>query len=69
MQFRTVLDVKVVDVEKRRNPSKHYVSCLPQLDQCPSYLFPSIHLENCNLIHFLAVIERTMAQPVTDDTF
>ncbi|XP_030636563.1 SH3 and PX domain-containing protein 2A [Chanos chanos] len=25
MQFRTVLDVKVVDVEKRRNPSKHYV--------------------------------------------
>lgn len=26
MQFRTVLDVKVVDVEKRRNPSKHYVS-------------------------------------------
>ena len=29
MQFRTVLDVKVVDVEKRRNPSKHYVSELP----------------------------------------
>jgi len=29
MQFRTVLDVKVVDVEKRRNPSKHYVSWLP----------------------------------------
>lgn len=26
MQFRTVLDVKVVDVEKRRSPSKHYVS-------------------------------------------
>lgn len=26
MQFRTVLDVKVVDVEKRRTPSKHYVS-------------------------------------------
>ncbi|XP_036402441.1 SH3 and PX domain-containing protein 2A-like isoform X1 [Megalops cyprinoides] len=25
MQFRTVVDVKVVDVEKRRNPSKHYV--------------------------------------------
>ncbi|XP_076839022.1 SH3 and PX domain-containing protein 2A isoform X5 [Brachyhypopomus gauderio] len=25
MQFRTVLDVKVVDVEKRRHPSKHYV--------------------------------------------
>uniref|UniRef100_A0A1A8P327 SH3 and PX domain-containing protein 2A n=2 Tax=Nothobranchius rachovii TaxID=451742 RepID=A0A1A8P327_9TELE len=25
MQFRTVLDVKVVDVEKRRSPSKHYV--------------------------------------------
>ncbi|KAG5830913.1 hypothetical protein ANANG_G00298280 [Anguilla anguilla] len=25
MQFRTVQDVKVVDVEKRRNPSKHYV--------------------------------------------
>ncbi|XP_026098516.1 SH3 and PX domain-containing protein 2A-like isoform X5 [Carassius auratus] len=25
MQFRTVLDVKVVDVQKRRNPSKHYV--------------------------------------------
>ncbi|XP_049576721.1 SH3 and PX domain-containing protein 2A isoform X1 [Syngnathus scovelli] len=25
MQVRTVLDVKVVDVEKRRNPSKHYV--------------------------------------------
>ncbi|XP_024145697.1 SH3 and PX domain-containing protein 2A isoform X2 [Oryzias melastigma] len=25
MQFRTVLDVKVVDVEKRRTPSKHYV--------------------------------------------
>ncbi|KAK1802822.1 hypothetical protein P4O66_021357 [Electrophorus voltai] len=24
MQFRTVLDVKVVDVEKRRHPSKHY---------------------------------------------
>uniref|UniRef100_A0A672H8U3 SH3 and PX domains 2Aa n=1 Tax=Salarias fasciatus TaxID=181472 RepID=A0A672H8U3_SALFA len=24
-RFRTVLDVKVVDVEKRRNPSKHYV--------------------------------------------
>lgn len=29
MQFRTVLDVKVVDVEKRRNPSKHYVSPRP----------------------------------------
>lgn len=29
MQFRTVLDVKVVDVEKRRNPSKHYVSIPP----------------------------------------
>lgn len=26
MQLRTVLDVKVVDVEKRRHPSKHYVS-------------------------------------------
>ncbi|KAI3352560.1 hypothetical protein L3Q82_005211 [Scortum barcoo] len=26
MQFRTVLDVKVVDVEKRRSPSKHYAS-------------------------------------------
>ncbi|XP_051939719.1 SH3 and PX domain-containing protein 2A isoform X2 [Hippocampus zosterae] len=25
MQVRTVLDVKVVDVEKRRSPSKHYV--------------------------------------------
>ncbi|XP_043992464.1 SH3 and PX domain-containing protein 2A-like [Gambusia affinis] len=25
MQFRTVLDVNVVDVQKRRNPSKHYV--------------------------------------------
>ncbi|XP_053085888.1 SH3 and PX domain-containing protein 2A isoform X5 [Pangasianodon hypophthalmus] len=25
MQLRTVLDVKVVDVEKRRHPSKHYV--------------------------------------------
>uniref|UniRef100_UPI003AAF8B23 SH3 and PX domain-containing protein 2A-like isoform X3 n=1 Tax=Centroberyx gerrardi TaxID=166262 RepID=UPI003AAF8B23 len=25
MQLRTVLDVKVVDVQKRRNPSKHYV--------------------------------------------
>ncbi|XP_024658492.2 SH3 and PX domain-containing protein 2A isoform X3 [Maylandia zebra] len=25
MQLRTVLDVKVVDVEKRRSPSKHYV--------------------------------------------
>ncbi|CAB1312668.1 unnamed protein product [Coregonus sp. 'balchen'] len=25
MQFRTVLEVKVVDVQKRRNPSKHYV--------------------------------------------
>ncbi|XP_056135955.1 SH3 and PX domain-containing protein 2A [Lampris incognitus] len=25
MQFRTVQDVKVVDVEKRRSPSKHYV--------------------------------------------
>ncbi|KAJ8264305.1 hypothetical protein GJAV_G00147600, partial [Gymnothorax javanicus] len=25
MHFRTVVDVKVVDVEKRRNPSKHYV--------------------------------------------
>ncbi|GAA6065333.1 SH3 and PX domain-containing protein 2A-like, partial [Tachysurus ichikawai] len=24
MQLRTVLDVKVVDVEKRRHPSKHY---------------------------------------------
>lgn len=30
MQFRTVLDVKVVDVEKRRNPSKHYVSPRPE---------------------------------------
>lgn len=29
MQLRTVLDVKVVDVEKRRHPSKHYVSVLP----------------------------------------
>lgn len=28
MQLRTVLDVNVVDVQKRRNPSKHYVSCL-----------------------------------------
>lgn len=28
MQLRTVLDVKVVDVEKRRSPSKHYVSHL-----------------------------------------
>ncbi|XP_066549678.1 SH3 and PX domain-containing protein 2A isoform X2 [Amia ocellicauda] len=28
MQFRTVVDVKVVDVEKRRNPSKHYVYLL-----------------------------------------
>ncbi|KAI7810714.1 putative SH3 and PX domain-containing protein 2A [Triplophysa rosa] len=28
MQFRTVLDVKVVDVEKRRNPSKHYMQLL-----------------------------------------
>lgn len=27
MQLRTVLDVNVVDVQKRRNPSKHYVSC------------------------------------------
>lgn len=26
MQLRTVLDVNVVDVQKRRNPSKHYVS-------------------------------------------
>lgn len=26
MQFRSVLDAQVVDVEKRRNPSKHYVS-------------------------------------------
>ncbi|TWW78587.1 SH3 and PX domain-containing protein 2A [Takifugu flavidus] len=25
MQLRTVLDVNVVDVQKRRNPSKHYV--------------------------------------------
>ncbi|CAB1343663.1 unnamed protein product [Coregonus sp. 'balchen'] len=25
MQFRTVLEVNVVDVQKRRNPSKHYV--------------------------------------------
>lgn len=28
MQLRTVLDVNVVDVQKRRNPSKHYVSFL-----------------------------------------
>lgn len=28
MQLRTVLDVNVVDVLKRRNPSKHYVSVL-----------------------------------------
>lgn len=28
MQLRTVLDVNVVDVQKRRNPSKHYVSCM-----------------------------------------
>lgn len=34
MQFRTVLDVKVVDVEKRRNPSKHYVSGLALLRPC-----------------------------------
>lgn len=30
MQLRTVLDVNVVDVQKRRNPSKHYVSFLPR---------------------------------------
>ncbi|KAL3067492.1 hypothetical protein OYC64_017257 [Pagothenia borchgrevinki] len=36
MQFRTVLDVKVVDVQKRRNPSKHYVSCLPAYHLIPT---------------------------------
>lgn len=33
MQFRTVLDVNVVNVQKRRNPSKHYVSW-PSVQQC-----------------------------------
>lgn len=28
MQLRMVHDVNVVDVQKRRNPSKHYVSCV-----------------------------------------
>ena len=41
MQFRTVLDVKVVDVEKRRSPSKHYVSSLPVcLSVCLSACLP-----------------------------
>lgn len=41
MQFRTVLDVKVVDVEKRRSPSKHYVS-FSYLLHYPSCLLPNV---------------------------
>lgn len=42
MQLRTVLDVNVVDVQKRRNPSKHYVSFF--------FFFPFFHFFSAKLL-------------------
>ncbi|KAG7265144.1 hypothetical protein CRUP_031203 [Coryphaenoides rupestris] len=50
MQFRTVLDVKVVDVEKRRHPSKHYT-----LDLMPIIIISIISI----IIIIVAVYQPT----------
>lgn len=34
---KTILEIEVLDAEKRRVPSKHYVSCLPQLLSAKTY--------------------------------
>lgn len=49
MQFRTVVDVKVVDVEKRRNPSKHYVSTA-NYSNLLFTLVASLHIETSYII-------------------
>lgn len=68
MQFRTVLDVKVVDVEKRRNPSKHYVSWLPiHLASFSNLMlrYRKTHLDNdkehfCNVINTSTILFRPL---------
>lgn len=55
MQLRTVLDVTVVDVQKRRNPSKHYVSF--------SRFSPAVLLVVVMMLHWWYIVVHTKSPP------